>query len=103
MVIKRQIFDDFIAFDRMGFHNFKFMSTEDELRAKEVGNILAEKDFKNADFYRENVKSYTEKLTALDGEYSGIEFLSTNGKLDKNKVYLSDIPPFGFVGFEVKI
>lgn len=29
-----------------GFHNFKFMSTEDEIRAKEVGNILAEKDFK---------------------------------------------------------
>ena len=42
-------------------------------------------------------------VVELDGEYSGIEFLSTNGKLDKNKVYLSDIPPFGFVGFEVKI
>lgn len=42
-------------------------------------------------------------IVELDGEYSGIEFLNTNGKLDKNKVYLSDIPPFGFVGFEVKI
>ena len=41
-------------------------------------------------------------VVELDGEYSGIEFLNTNGKLDKNKVYLSDIPPFGFVGFEVK-
>ena len=42
-------------------------------------------------------------LFNVSGEYSGIEFLNTNGKLDKNKVYLSDIPPFGFVGFEVKI
>lgn len=42
-------------------------------------------------------------VVELDGEYSGIEFLNTNGKLDKNKVYLSNIPPFGFVGFEVKI
>lgn len=41
-------------------------------------------------------------VVELDGEYSGIEFLNTNGKLYKNKVYLSDIPPFGFVGFEVK-
>lgn len=41
-------------------------------------------------------------VVELDGEYSGIEFLNTNGKLDKNKVYLNDIPPFGFVGFEVK-
>lgn len=43
-----------------------------------------------------------EPVVELDGEYSGIEFLNTNGKLYKNKVYLSDIPPFGFVGFEVK-
>ena len=43
-----------------------------------------------------------EPVVELDGEYSGIEFINTNGKLDKNKVYLSDIPPFGFVGFEVK-
>lgn len=42
-------------------------------------------------------------VVELDSEYSGIEFLNTNGKLDGNKVYLNDIPPFGFVGFEVKI
>ncbi len=42
-------------------------------------------------------------VVELDAEYSGIEFINTNGKLDKNKVYLNDIPPFGFVGFEVKI
>ena len=42
-------------------------------------------------------------VVELDGEYGGIEFLNTNGKLDGNKVYLNDIPPFGFVGFEVKI
>lgn len=41
------------------------------LFAEHIAGVLAEKDFKNADFYRENVKSYTEKLTALDGEYSG--------------------------------
>lgn len=42
-------------------------------------------------------------VVELDAEYSGIEFINTNGKLDINKVYLNDIPPFGFVGFEVKI
>ena len=42
-------------------------------------------------------------VVELDSEYSGIEFLNTNGKLDGNKVYLNDIPPFGFAGFEVKI
>ena len=41
------------------------------LFAEHIAGVLAEKDFKNADFYRENVKSYTEKLAALDGEYSG--------------------------------
>lgn len=42
-------------------------------------------------------------IVELDSEYSGIEFLNTNGKLDGNKVYLNDIPPFGFAGFEIKI
>lgn len=42
-------------------------------------------------------------VVELDREYSGIEFLNTSGKLDKNKVYLNDIPPFGFEGFEVKL
>lgn len=43
-----------------------------------------------------------EPALELDGEYCGIEFLNTSGKLDKNKVYLGDIPPFGFVAFELK-
>ena len=42
-----------------------------------------------------------EPIAELDSEYSGIKFLNTSGNLDKNKVYLNDIPPFGFVGFEV--
>lgn len=38
----------------------------------------------------------------LDGEYGSIEFLNTNGRLDGDKVYLNDIPAFGFAAFEVK-
>ena len=40
-------------------------------------------------------------VVELDSEYSGIKFLNTNGKLEGNKVYLNDIPPFSFAGFEV--
>lgn len=39
------------------------------LFTEQIAEVLAEKDFKNADFYRENAKSYTDKLTALDGEF----------------------------------
>lgn len=34
-----------------------------------IADALAEKDPENADFYKENVRNYTEKLNALDGEY----------------------------------
>ncbi len=38
----------------------------------------------------------------LGAEYSNIEFLNTSGRLEKDKVYLPDIPPFGFCAFEAK-
>lgn len=34
-----------------------------------ITDSLAEKDPENAEFYKENARNYTEKLTALDGEY----------------------------------
>ena len=34
-----------------------------------IADLLAEKDPENAEFYKENARNYTEKLTALDGEY----------------------------------
>lgn len=34
-----------------------------------IADDLAEKDPENAEFYKENAGNYTEKLTALDGEY----------------------------------
>lgn len=34
-----------------------------------IADSLAEKDPENAEFYKENARNYTEKLTALDGEY----------------------------------
>lgn len=43
-----------------------------------------------------------EPIVELDKKYSEIAFLNCDGRLDGDKVYLSDIPPFGFVGFEVK-
>ena len=38
----------------------------------------------------------------LDEEYKEVEFINCNGKLDGDKVYLSDIAAYGFAGFEVK-
>lgn len=43
-----------------------------------------------------------EPVVELGKEYSKIEFINCNGTLDGNKVHLTDIPPFGFVAFEVK-
>jgi len=38
----------------------------------------------------------------LDKKYTKIRFLNCTGKLEGNKVTLSDIPPYGFAAFEVK-
>ncbi len=38
----------------------------------------------------------------LDREYSSITCINCEGRIDGNAVHLSDISPFGFVGFEVK-
>lgn len=43
-----------------------------------------------------------EPVIELDKEYGEIEFINTTGRLEGNKVYLSEMPPFGFAGFEVK-
>lgn len=42
-----------------------------------------------------------EPVIELDDVYSEVEFINCNGRLEGDKVYLSDIPPFGFAGFEV--
>lgn len=41
-------------------------------------------------------------IVQLNRKYSQIEFINCNGRLEDNKVYLTDIPPFGFAAFEVK-
>jgi hypothetical protein len=38
----------------------------------------------------------------LDKTYSEIRFVNCSGRLDGDRVYLSDIPPYGFAAFEVK-
>lgn len=38
----------------------------------------------------------------LDKEYTEIEFINCGGKLEGNKVHLTEIPPYGFAGFEVR-
>ena len=38
----------------------------------------------------------------LSETYSKAEFINCNGELCGNKLTLTDIPAFGFVGFEVK-
>ena len=42
-----------------------------------------------------------EPVVELDNKYSSINFNNCSGKLLQDKVLLSDIPPFGFVAFEV--
>ena len=39
------------------------------LFADAIADSLADKDPENAEFYKENARNYTEKLTVLDGEY----------------------------------
>lgn len=41
-------------------------------------------------------------IIELDKEYTHIRFLGCSGKLEGDKVHLSDISPFGFCAFEVK-
>ena len=43
-----------------------------------------------------------EPVVRLDKEYSEIRFVNCTGRLEGDTVYLSDIPPYGFVAFEVK-
>lgn len=42
-----------------------------------------------------------EPVVELEGVFRDIRFINCTGRLEKNKVYLSDIPPFAFAGFEV--
>ena len=39
----------------------------------------------------------------LDKEYSSVECINCEARLDKASITLTDIPPFGFVGLEVSI
>lgn len=43
-----------------------------------------------------------EPIVELGKEYSIIKFINCNGRLENDKVYLEDIPPYAFVGFEVR-
>ena len=42
-----------------------------------------------------------EPVVELDGNFRDIRFINCSGRMEKDKVYLSDIPPFAFAGFEV--
>ena len=41
-------------------------------------------------------------VVELDGKYDQIRFVGCDGRLEGDKVYLTDIAPFGFAAFEVK-
>ena len=61
---------------------------DDCLMAVGLWNIFADKIF--------------EPVIELDREYSKIEFINCSGRLEGNKVILSEMIPFSFAGFEVK-
>lgn len=62
-----------------------------------------EKDGKKAvglwNFYPDPVYS---PVVALDKKYRAVRFIGCTGRLEGNRVTLSDISPFGFAGFEVE-
>lgn len=43
-----------------------------------------------------------EPVVALGKAYTDIQFINCNGRLENDKVYLEDILPYAFVGFEVR-
>jgi len=46
--------------------------------------------------------SILEPVVTLNREYGQIHFINCNGNLEGNKVKLTELPAFGFAGFEVK-
>ncbi len=66
--------------------------------------ILASKDENSMAVALANVfiDDVLEPIIQLDRKYSEIRFVNCSGRLDGDKVYLSDITPYGFAAFEVK-
>lgn len=44
----------------------------------------------------------SDHVITLDRPYNAIEFINCSGRIEGNKVYLTEIPAFEFAGFEVK-
>lgn len=80
------------------------------------GKKLPAYSFKNPDLYILSKKGNTGMAVGLwnifqdeiftptielDGEYKGIKFINCTGEIKGNKVYLSEMAPFSFAGFEV--
>jgi len=66
------------------------------IQCKEEGNTMA------VGLWNYCADIAIEPVVELSREYSQIEFINCNGTLKGDKVYLTDIPAFGFVGFEIK-
>lgn len=66
------------------------------LQAKEKENSLA------VGLWNFFADTATEPMVEFGRSYAEIEFINCTGKLLGDKVCLSDIPPFGFAGFQVK-
>ena len=66
------------------------------MQTKEQDNCLAVGIW---NFYADTA---LEPVVELGKDYSDIKFINCEGQLNGNKVYLNNISPFAFVGFEVK-
>lgn len=66
------------------------------MQTKEKDNCLAVGIW---NFYADTA---LEPVVELGKDYSDIKFINCEGQLNGNKVYLNNISPFAFVGFEVK-
>ena len=63
-------------------------STDGEAMSVAMANIFQDEIF--------------DPVVQLDREYESIRFVNCKGRLERDKVYLEDIPSYGFVAFEVK-
>ncbi len=110
-----------LAYDAYSMNEFAFKQYERGTQIlefiKSLGKVLPAEMHGNPDCYMLCKESENEKAVwignfftdecvnttiKLDSEYTDINFINCSGKLEKDKVILDDIPPYGLVGFNVR-
>lgn len=66
--------------------------------------VIASRDEKSMSVFMANIfmDEILNPEIVLDKEYSNVRFINCSGKLKKDKLFLNDIPAYGFAAFEVE-